>query len=223
MAHAAHEFAAGHAGDLRGWRLWCLGGVDYRPLVEKHRDTAVPNQPYWWRFWRQAEALGLAVYGECMLGWGGANDFGVADLTDLQFPWIYTLSSINSATTPGYRPIAPKHRHALYQVHGTIDVSGHLASELEPENQKKLIEFHRRFLAKHGGPDGLRFVNLRTGRSGRGFAENRFDARGRRSGTVEGRREIRDACALALRRRGVAIRRRTRSALSRLRGDLGRS
>jgi len=140
-----------------------LGGVDYRPLVEKQRNTAVPNQPYWWRFWRQAYRLGLPVYGECMLGWGGANDFGVAHITDLQFPWIYTLSSINSQATPGYRPIAPKYRHALYEVYGTIDVSGHLSNEVEPENQKKLLAFHKQFLAKHGEPDGLRFVNLRRG------------------------------------------------------------
>jgi hypothetical protein len=140
-----------------------LGGVDYRPLVDKRRNTAVPNQPYWWRFWRQAYQLGLPVYGECMVGWGGGNDFGVADITDLQFPWIYTLSSINSQTTPGYRAITPRFRHALYQVYGTIDISGYLASEVEPENQKKLIAFHKQFLAKHGEPDSLRFVNLRRG------------------------------------------------------------
>jgi hypothetical protein len=140
-----------------------LGGVDYRPMVNKTRDAAVPNQPYWWRFWQQAHLLGLPVYGECMVGWGGGNDFGVADITDLQFPWIYTLSSINSNTTPGYRRIAPKYRHALYQIYGTVDVSGHIASEMEPESQKKLIVFHRQFLAKHGEPDGLRFVNLRKG------------------------------------------------------------
>ncbi len=140
-----------------------LGGVDYRPLVDKRRETAVPNQPYWWRFWRQAHWLGLPVYGECMLGWGGANDFGTADITDLQFPWIYTLSSINSATTPGYRPITPKFRHALYQVHGTVDVSGNLTGEVEPEKQRKLIAFHKQFLAKHGVPEGLRFENLRKG------------------------------------------------------------
>jgi len=140
-----------------------LGGVDYRPLLDKRRKTAVPNQPYWWRFWRQAHLLGLPVYGECMLGWGGANDFGVADITDLQFPWIYTLSSINSATTPGYRPITPKFRHALYQVYGTADVSGNLGGEAEPEKQKRLIAFHKQFLAKHGPPDGLQLENLRKG------------------------------------------------------------
>lgn len=142
-----------------------LGGVDYRPLVDKRRDTAVPNQPYWWRFWRQAHLLGLLVYGECMVGWGGGNDFGVADITDLHFPWVYTLSSINPQTTPGYRPITPKFRHALYQVYGTIDISGHLASEVEAENQKRLIAFHKQFLAKHGEPDSLRFVNLRRGKA----------------------------------------------------------
>jgi len=141
-----------------------LGGVDYRPMLNKTRDTAVPNQPYWWRFWQQAHLLGLPVYGECMVGWGGGNDFGVADITDLQFPWIYTLSSINSATTPGYRPIAPRFRHAVYQVYGTIDVSGHLGGEVEPENQRKLIAFHGQFLAKHGEPAALHFVNLRKGK-----------------------------------------------------------
>ena len=34
---------------------------------------------------------------------------------------------------------------------------------MEPENQKKLIAFHKQFLAKHGEPDSLRFVNLRRG------------------------------------------------------------
>ena len=44
--------------------------------------------------------------------------------------------------------------------HNTLDISGHLASEVEPENQKKLIAFHKQFLAKHGEPDSLRFINL---------------------------------------------------------------
>ena len=86
-----------------------LSGVDYRPLVNGARDSALPVQPYWWRFWRQAYSLDMPVYGECMLAWGGANDFGMAHSSDMLFPWFYTLSSLNPGLAPkggSYLPTA---------------------------------------------------------------------------------------------------------------------
>ena len=77
-------------------------------------------------------------------------------------PGALTAHGANGRAYLNWNPAVEDERVTGWQVYRSTDrKTWTRGSEVEPENQKKLIAFHIQFLAKHGERDSLRFINLR--------------------------------------------------------------
>ena len=90
-----------------------MQGVDYAPMLAGKSTSAVPCQPYWWRFFRTLHSLGIRQFGECTAGWMGANT-GVGGPDDLNQLWLYQGGSIVFAAAFLKTPEAMHRAYQLY-------------------------------------------------------------------------------------------------------------
>ena len=90
-----------------------MQGVDYAPMLAGNSATAVPCQPYWWRYFRTLQALGIRQFGECTGGWIGANT-SVGGPDDLNHLWLYQGGSIVFAAQFLKTPEALHRAYQLY-------------------------------------------------------------------------------------------------------------
>jgi len=125
-----------------------MEGVDYSPMLAGRADTAVPMQPFWWRFWRTMEHVGIRPFGECTMGWRGGNVF-VGGAGDEHYPWMLQMGWYRE------KPATPRFLHQLHQLYnGTEFRTG---DELLPV-RRFAVEFNR----KHPNPpDWIELVDLR--------------------------------------------------------------
>jgi len=87
-----------------------MQGVDYSPMLAGRSDTAVPMQPFWWRFWRTMEHVGIRPYGECTMGWRGGN-VAVGGPGDEHFAWMFQAGLYRE------KPATPEFLHRLHQLY----------------------------------------------------------------------------------------------------------
>ncbi|MCL2700713.1 MAG: hypothetical protein FWE88_03350, partial [Phycisphaerae bacterium] len=115
--------------------------------------TAVPAQPYWWRMWRCMEHVGIKVYGECTMGWKGANVMVGGD-GDEHYLWLFQMGWYVGAH--GQAVLGdPERTHKIFQLYNGVNYV---------RNNPKLAEVRRyalEFNKKHPAPDWIEFKNLR--------------------------------------------------------------
>ena len=125
-----------------------MQGMDYGPMLAGRADAALPMQPFWWRFWRTLEHVGIRPYGECTMGWRGGNVF-CGGTGDEQYPWMFQMGWYRE------KPATPRFLHQLHQLYnGTEFRSG---DELLPV-RRFAVEFNRR---NPDPPDWIELVDLR--------------------------------------------------------------
>ena len=87
-----------------------MQGVDYSPMLAGKTTEAVPMQPFWWRFWRTMEHVGIRPYGECTMGWRGGNSCVGGD-GDEHYPWMFQMGWYLN------KPATPEFLHQLHQLY----------------------------------------------------------------------------------------------------------
>jgi hypothetical protein len=128
-----------------------LQGVDYAPLLDGRADTAVPCQPYWWRYFRTLHHLGIRQFGECTGGWMGANT-SVGGPSDEYNVWLFQGGSLVFATTFLKTPEA---LHRGYQLYNAC------WSDLPAANAVR--RYAVKVFKAHRAPDWIELKDLREG------------------------------------------------------------
>ena len=127
-----------------------LSGVDYAPMLEGRTDKAVPCQPYWWRMFRSAHAVGVDLIGECTVGWkGGFVNLGGE--ADEHFLWMFQCGLMYDANELFKKPEVV---HKIFQLYNAQ--RGFAGT---PAIRKFAIDFYK----KNPPPDWIEFVDLRQG------------------------------------------------------------
>jgi len=127
-----------------------LQGVDYAPMLEGRTSGAVPCQPYWWRFWRSMNHVGIKMFGECTVGWkGGAVTAGGEG--DECYQWLFSLGWYIGC---GKALQTPELAHRTYQLYNSN--RGDAGSEA-------VRRYARRFYEKNPPPDWIELRGLRQG------------------------------------------------------------
>jgi hypothetical protein len=128
-----------------------MQGVDYAPLLEGKSTTAVPCQPFWWRYFRTLHLLNIRQHGECTDGWMGAN-ISVGGPGDVNNIWMFQGGSIVFATQ---FLKTPETMHQGYQLYNNC------------WNDKPEVAAVRRYALKiyekYPAPDWIELHNLRQG------------------------------------------------------------
>jgi hypothetical protein len=128
----------------------CLTGVDYTG----GQTRAV--QPYYWRFYRDVNRLGMVIGGECILGWGN-NNLGGPAREDMDRLWAYVQGVHRGDQWWGGSDewFTPELRHRSHQMYvGTfMKLSG-------SEAHAEVAAFAQDFLAEHGHPDRVYLEGL---------------------------------------------------------------
>ena len=125
-----------------------LQGVDYSPMVAGKSDVALPMQPFWWRFWRTMEYVGIRPYGECTMGWRGGN-VAVGGSGDEHYPWMFQMGWYLE------KPATPRYLHQLHQLYnGTAFREG---DEMLPV-RRYAVKFNHQ---NPRPPDWIELVDLR--------------------------------------------------------------
>ncbi len=127
-----------------------LQGVDYAPMLAGMSDTAVPCQPFWWRYFRTLHHLGIRQMGECTGGWVGANT-SVGGPTDAYNLWMFQMGSIVFGDALLKTPEAVHQAFQLYN-----GCWGSLPAEAV---RKFAVEFYR----QHPAPEWIELKDLRQG------------------------------------------------------------
>ena len=124
-----------------------MQGVDYSPMLAGRADAALPMQPFWWRFWRTMEHVGIRASGECTTGWCGGN-VAVGGPGDEHYAWMFQAGWYRE------KPATPRFLHQLYQLYNGTEFRP--GDELLPV-RRFAIEFNR----KHPDPpDWVELVGL---------------------------------------------------------------
>lgn len=127
-----------------------LQGVDYNPMLAGRTELPLPMQPFWWRFWRTMEHVGIRPYGECTRGWKGGNVFFGGE-GDQHYAWMFQMGWYRE------KPMTPRFLHQLHQLYNGTEFRA--GDELLPV-RRYAVEFHR----KHPNPpDWIELVDLRQG------------------------------------------------------------
>ncbi len=128
-----------------------MQGVDYAPVLAGKTDTAVPCQPYWWRYFRTLHALGIRQFGECTCGWLGAIT-SVGGVTDAQNVWMFSGGSLVFSAQMLKTPEA---LHQAYQLYNSC------WSDLPAANAVR--RYAVAMYEKNPAPDWIELHNLRRG------------------------------------------------------------
>ncbi len=127
-----------------------MQGMDYGPMVAGRSNVALPMQPFWWRFWRTMEHVGIRPYGECTMGWRGGNVF-VGGPTDEYYAWMFQMGWYRE------KPATARFLHQLHQLYnGTEFRQG---DELLPV-RRYAVRFNQK---NPRPPDWIELVDLRQG------------------------------------------------------------
>jgi len=125
-------------------------GVDYAPMLDGKADGAVACQPYWWRFWRSMNHVGIKLYGECTVGWkGGAVVAGGAG--DEYYHWLF---SVGWYIGSGRALQTPELAHRTFQLYN---------SNRGDAGSAPVRRYARRFYEKNPPPDWVELKDLRQG------------------------------------------------------------
>ena len=128
-----------------------MQGVDYAPKFQGKTDMAVPAQPYWWRMWRSLEHVGIKTFGECTMGWKGANVVA-GGLADEHYAWMFQMGwyiGCQGAFS------SPEGTHKLFQLYNGV---GFVRDNPKVAAVRRYaIEFHR----KNPAPDWIEFKDLK--------------------------------------------------------------
>ena len=127
-----------------------MQGVDYSPMLAGRADAAVPMQPFWWRFWRTMEHVGIRPYGECTMGWRGGNVF-VGGAGDEHYPWMFQMGWYRE------KPATGEFLHRLHQLYNGTEFRRD--DELLPI-RRYAVRFHRRHPRP---PDRIELRDIRRG------------------------------------------------------------
>jgi hypothetical protein len=125
-----------------------MQGVDYTPRLNGQTDSAVPVQPYWWRFWRSMKHVGIDMYGECTVGWKGGN-VSVGGPGDEHFLWLFQMGwfiGMNGSSRD------PAIAHKLYQLYNTNSDSA---------GTDAVRRYALNFYLQHRAPDWIELRDLR--------------------------------------------------------------
>jgi len=127
-----------------------MQGMDYGPMVAGRSAVALPMQPFWWRFWRTMEHVGIRPYGECTMGWRGGNVF-VGGPGDEYYAWMFQMGWYRE------KPPTARFLHQLHQLYnGTEFQKG---DDLLPVRRYAV-----RFNQQHPRPpDWIELVGLHQG------------------------------------------------------------
>jgi hypothetical protein len=129
-----------------------MQGVDYAPVLDGRTDTAVPCQPFWWRYFRTLQHLGIRQTGECTGGWVGANT-SVGGPTDIHHLWMLQMGTI---IFPDQFLTTPADLHRAYQLYNECNT-------LAPGRFAAVRRHAVRFYATHRAPDWIELRDLREG------------------------------------------------------------
>jgi len=125
-----------------------MQGVDYTPLHLGKATGAVAAQPYWWRFWRTLEFLGLRIFGECTVGWKGGN-VAAGGPADEYCPWMFHMGWFIGC---GKALQGPEQTHRLYQLYN---------SNREESGTPAVRRYARKFYESHRAPEWIELQDLR--------------------------------------------------------------
>jgi len=125
-----------------------MQGVDYTPMHLGRAGGAVAVQPYWWRFWRTLNYLGIRMFGECTVGFKGGNVVAGGPGDEL-YAWMFQMGWYIGAQQAMQ---SPDQTHRLYQLYnGCVAGSGSAA----------IRRYARRFHETHPAPDWIELKDLR--------------------------------------------------------------
>jgi hypothetical protein len=127
-----------------------MQGVDCALMLDGSIDHALPEQPFWWRMFRTMKLLDVKTFGECTVGWKGANVNLAFRNGNEHYLWMFHAS----CTYNGGETSKPERMHRLYQLYNGL----HYVKEAEP-----IHRFAQKFYARNPAPDWIEFVNLRQG------------------------------------------------------------
>ena len=133
-------------------------GVDYAPMLEGKASGAVACQPYWWRFWRSMNHVGIRMFGECTVGWtGGAVSAGGAG--DECYQWLFSLGWYIGC---GKALQTPELAHRTFQLYNSNrgDAGGAWPEGLRGAAVRR---YARRFYEGNPPPDWIELKDLRQG------------------------------------------------------------
>jgi hypothetical protein len=114
-----------------------MQGVDYTPMHLGKAEGAVAAQPYWWRFWRTLEFLGIRIYGECTVGWKGGNVVAGGP-ADEYYPWMFQMGWYIGCQKALQ---SPEQTHRLYQLYNST--GGESGTPAVRRYARKFFEAHR--------------------------------------------------------------------------------
>ncbi len=125
-----------------------MQGVDYTPMHLGKADGAVAVQPYWWRFWRTLQHIGIRPFGECTMGWKGGN-VTAGGAGDELYPWMFQMGwfiGCNRALQ------SPEQMHRLYQLYNCVALTSGSAA---------VRRYARKFHEGNRAPDWIELKELR--------------------------------------------------------------